>query len=222
MTTSEDWKPPAGMLPRFNYPDGVTPVVEEGYARLVLPGETLSFVVGKEHKTSPELPLQQFGKLWMTGWDIPIRWAVDAAGSAFKSGGHGGCLNKCNPEDLVAEAEKEEDKNDLRRLLGITVPPPEWTVDATRAGWSPPPAEGKQYRIGEAHLVRKDGMSIRVWWDDDLGWMWRTHPVNYLDMVPGPKVVSGGEPTFTKSMMVANEWADRILPLATRLELGFM
>lgn len=61
----------------------------------------------------PTLPLRGCGELWYTGWDIPTKWAIDNSGVCWLGGA------PVAPEKLIADAEKEKDKNTFRALLGM-------------------------------------------------------------------------------------------------------
>jgi hypothetical protein len=70
----------------------------------------------------PTLPFKDSGELWMTGWDIPITYVVDASGQCWKTGGHGGYLYRCLSQDLLSDAEAHADKVQISKACGL--PPP--------------------------------------------------------------------------------------------------
>lgn len=72
----------------------------------------------------PTLPLRAEGQAWLTGWDIPVRWVIDAKGQPFKDNAHGGGLKECTPQELLWDIQREEEKRRLQALLGLPVDDP--------------------------------------------------------------------------------------------------
>ena len=76
----------------------------------------LTFFIGNGY---PILPLLQQGEILILGWDIPIRYAIDADKQCWKDGAHGGALYKTEVKNLL---DKFKDKNKrvmIEELLGI-------------------------------------------------------------------------------------------------------
>lgn len=134
----ENYKVPAGFEPVLNYPDGVNGIPVVGLAQLQLGGDdrALQFDIGDG---TPKLPLKKHGEIWHTGWDIPTRYAIDAEDGCWKDNAHGHALSKVPKESLLSEPEQEHERNELRRLLGVELPMPEWAATAIRHGFTPPP-----------------------------------------------------------------------------------
>lgn len=78
------------------------------------------------------------GEFWTIGWDIPTEWAIDKTGQCWMNNGHGGVLKRVDARFLISEAETEDEKNMIRTLVGLPIPPPEWHKLAIAAGWTPP------------------------------------------------------------------------------------
>lgn len=138
-----NWKPPTGFEPIFNYPDGVTPKIREGVARLKIGSgkgrlDSLNFYVGDNGNEAPTLPLRFYGELWHTGWDIPTIWAIDADGMAYMDNGHGHALQSVTAHTLIAACEEDEEKRRMQKRLGLPVDLPEWQRLAIANGWTPP------------------------------------------------------------------------------------
>jgi len=136
MKLDKNFKVPEGFLPVMNYrndPVNGEPVV--GLARLSSLGGDLDFNI---EDGAPTLPLKDYGELWLIGWDIPTRWAIDANNQCWANDAHGGCLHKSEVFTLLADAESERDKNNIRRILGMKPMLPDWVRSARAAGWTPP------------------------------------------------------------------------------------
>jgi|SRR3990172_5479955 len=135
------FKVPDGFLPVLNYPDGKEPgIMVAGECKL----GKLQFFIGHPVKKVPALPLKKIGELWHKGWDIPTRWAIDANGQCWMDSAHGGSLVPASQNALLSNAETEEDKNLIRRLLELSPEEPGWMKQARAAGWIPP--DKKQVR----------------------------------------------------------------------------
>ena len=67
----------------------------------------------------PVLPIKLYGELWHSGWDIPTRYAIDVNNKCWKDGAHGGFVTPCTVDELLGEAEDEQAKNTIRRVLGL-------------------------------------------------------------------------------------------------------
>jgi hypothetical protein len=129
--------PPPGFEPVFYYPDGNTPVAQEGLGRIKRPGMSRELDFDLSDKT-PKLPLKAAGKLWHTGWDIPILYAIDADNQCWMDNAHGHALRPVTASMLIGGAETETEQNDIRRVLGLELPWPSWALAAKAAGWTPP------------------------------------------------------------------------------------
>ena len=144
MELDKNYKVPEGFEPVLNYrntddgePDDGEPVV--GYARLLITNSKrylhFDFCI---KDGAPTLPLKNYGELWSTGWDIPTRWAVDAHLQCWMDDAHGHVLNKTMVSSLLAEAESERDKNNIRQIFNMKPMLPDWVRSARAAGWTPP------------------------------------------------------------------------------------
>lgn len=69
----------------------------------------------------PVMPLKAHGEIWHTGWDIPTRWAVDAAGRAYMDNAHGHELRRVEPDHLINSTESLSDRQTVRKALGRAV-----------------------------------------------------------------------------------------------------
>ena len=134
---SLEYNPPEGFEPVLRYPDGKTGVPLENLGKLVVPGlnRDLEFDLSE---FKPKLPLKKSGLLWSTGWDIPTRYAIDADNQCWADDAYGNPLGPVSRDQLLSEAEDESDKNEIRRILGIELPWPDWALTAKAQGWTPP------------------------------------------------------------------------------------
>lgn len=147
---------PDGLHPTFRYPDGS----EENKVPNV--GEVLWYnPKNAEYRTKnpamykasqlrgdlifradmgnfPKLPLRAYGEAWHTGWDIPTQWAIDANGTCWKDGAHGGAMHITTKEQLISEFESEQERNYVRKHMGLPEEEPSWMAAARAAGWTPP------------------------------------------------------------------------------------
>ena len=92
-----------------------------------LPHQYRSFV-GRE----PVMPLRGYGELQHMGWDLHTAFAVDATGQAYMKG------RPCSAQDLLREAETDEDRQMIADLCGVPRPMPSWAEHALAAGWTAP------------------------------------------------------------------------------------
>ncbi len=86
----------------------------------------------------PTLPFKAKGDIWFEGWDIPDHYMVDAANLCWKGNGSGALL-PCAIPKLLQTISHPQERNDLRKLLGMKEELPDWVRAARAAGWSPPP-----------------------------------------------------------------------------------
>lgn len=135
MRTNDGWPVPPGFEAVLDYSRQPTMgEVAVGVAKL----GKLVFAVGEARQNVPALPLKASGEIWHSGWDIPTRWAVDAAGGCWADNAHGHPLEKCRPDELIAACEKDTEKRRMQKLLGLPVDKPEWMQAALAHGWLPP------------------------------------------------------------------------------------
>lgn len=115
----------------------VLPIV--GECCFPVPGDLdLVFWIGDPIEIVPVLPFKAKGKLWHMGWDIPTAWVIDGAGQCWMNDAHGHCLYLVPNEILIREAENGDDRNHIRKTLGLPLEEPEWMKLAKAAGWQPP------------------------------------------------------------------------------------
>lgn len=137
MTLDKDYKVPDGFEKVLLYPDGQNGVPIVGLAGYPIQnGRELIFCI--EDKV-PKLPFKKTGELWQTGWDISAKYAIDSNNQCWLNNAHGDALRPVEQEILVSEPEREEERNEIRRILGLEIPMPEWAQTAIRAGFIPPP-----------------------------------------------------------------------------------
>ena len=79
---------------------------------------------------------------YITGWDIPVCWAVSEDMSRFwMNNAHGGDLMEVSRSDLLGWADRgrvhECDRKRIYDALGEPYEP-EWARKARAAGWTPP------------------------------------------------------------------------------------
>lgn len=93
-----------------------------------------------DNLVAPTEPFKMNGKIWIHGWDIPLKFVVDAENICWINDAHGGPLEPCNSETLIAEAENDSEKlaNEIRTVLGLENPVPSWMKQALAHGWTPP------------------------------------------------------------------------------------
>jgi len=136
MKLDPNYKVPAGFEPVFNYPDGNTGVPVVGRARLPIAGERdLEFYIETQ---VPALPLKIHGELWHTGWDISTKYAIDASGQCWMDGAHGGSMSPVDSKYLLEDCENQEQRNGIRKVLGLPEEEPSWAISARASGWTPP------------------------------------------------------------------------------------
>lgn len=81
----------------------------------------LQRVERKKFDGEPARPLRSAGEFEFRGWDCTDSWAIDAEGQCWKQkGGHGGPLHRVTPEELVAGAEFEDQRKEVRKALGLS------------------------------------------------------------------------------------------------------
>lgn len=136
MKLDKNYRVPDGFAPILNYsndPVNGEPVV--GECLLKIEGSRgLRFWIGE---SIPVLPLKAKGELWHTGWDIPTYWAVDGCGQCWMDNAHGHCLCPVLAKTLLGEAEEQNMRNVIRKILGMPPEEPEWMALARAAGWKP-------------------------------------------------------------------------------------
>lgn len=100
--------------------------------------KTLSFA----DDCNPALPLKVYRETPISGWDIPIRWAIDAEGACYgEYSAHGSTMEKSDPKELLLQLRANLDEvgeNLARRTLGLKIKAPAWMRAAKSAGWTPP------------------------------------------------------------------------------------
>lgn len=74
----------------------------------------------------PAMPLKLAGECWHRGWDIPTRWAIDAAGFCWADAAHGPTLYKVGAPALLSMLETEQDGQSAKahELLGAVASKP--------------------------------------------------------------------------------------------------
>jgi hypothetical protein len=136
---------PKGFIPVFDHRDDKS-VIRENIVCLptkgVRGGDGLVFEAeGFKVENLPVLPLRGHGEIWSVGWDIPVQWAIDANGRAWKDFAHGGAMTACTEQELLSEAriaECHQTLETLHALFGKKPPMPAWMRAALSAGWTPP------------------------------------------------------------------------------------
>lgn len=113
------------------YPDGKK--AEELLNRARLKGTDYKFTA-----PFPQLPLKHKGKLWTTGWDIPILWVIDCNNEVWADDAHGDYLRKMTHSEFLSYTETEEARRILQKLLSLPVDCPSWQITALENGWIPP------------------------------------------------------------------------------------
>lgn len=83
------------IVPYYLYPDGKTPVAQEG--RCTVEG---ALSQPMEFEGEPALPISA-GEVWHSGWDIPTRYAIDADDQCWADNAHGHPLNKISVGDFL-------------------------------------------------------------------------------------------------------------------------
>lgn len=141
MKLNKNYKVPEGFLPVLSFQniqdDDGEPIV--GECCFPVPGDLdLVFWIGDPIEIVPVLPFKAKGKLWHMGWDIPTAWVIDGAGQCWMNDAHGHCLYLVPNEILIREAENGDDRNHIRKTLGLPLEEPEWMKLAKAAGWQPP------------------------------------------------------------------------------------
>lgn len=101
-------KIPEGFEPTYLFPDGVTPVIQDGVAK----HKNWHFAIRDDK--FPALPLKAHGKNWHIGWDIPTNWVVDNSGIYWADHAHGGALYA----NQVIDAEDPVIKKQILKAMG--------------------------------------------------------------------------------------------------------
>ena len=133
-----EYKAPEGFETCYTYGrngNTPTPVVDAGRLKVGVRYFEFSFERGNK---VPVLPLKETGKIYHTGWDVATYYAIDAENNCFADNAHGGTLSYVKQTYLICEAESESQKNELRKILGLEIPMPEWAQTALSQGWKPP------------------------------------------------------------------------------------
>lgn len=98
----------------------------------------LSFADG----CNPALPLKVYRESPISGWDIPIRWAIDAENQCYgEFSAHGSTMEKVTLDQLLRKlcsVEDESGENLVRKTMGLKVKAPVWMRAAKASGWTPP------------------------------------------------------------------------------------
>jgi hypothetical protein len=146
---------PAGFYPTFRYPDGSeenkVPCVGEllwynpsnADARAKQPdiykaSQLRGDLIFGIDSVMPKLPLRAHGEAWHMGWDISTKWAIDASGTCWMDGAHGGAMHIVSQQELLCNFEEEHERNSARTHLGLAQEEPSWMATARAAGWTPP------------------------------------------------------------------------------------
>lgn len=91
---------------------------------------------------NPALPLKVYRETLISGWDIPIRWAIDAEGACYgEYSAHGSTMERSDPKELLSQLRINEDEAGeamARKALGMKTAAPAWMKAAKSAGWTPP------------------------------------------------------------------------------------
>lgn len=90
-----------------------------------------------EH-SKPVPPFVLAGRIWITGWDIPIMYVIDADLQCWKDDAHGGALEPVTAHALLSTSEREHDERMIRKALGMKPKLPGWMRTALEGGWKPP------------------------------------------------------------------------------------
>lgn len=83
----------------------------------------------------PKSPFKHVGEAWLTGWDIPTRYAIDADDQCWADNAHGHPLVKVTPQQFISIFEQEDMKRKFQEILGLSVDDPSWMKQARAHGW---------------------------------------------------------------------------------------
>jgi hypothetical protein len=95
-------------------------------------------------KTSKAMPIEPYklsGEIPVIGWDIPIKWCIDANDQCWSDDAIGnrlGCIH--TPKSLISLAKDEKDEWTVRNISEYFNIPyePDWMIKAREHGWRPP------------------------------------------------------------------------------------
>lgn len=118
----------------------------------------------------PKSPFKHVGEAWITGWDIPTRYAIDADDQCWADNAHGHPLSKVTPRQFVGIFEQEQMKRKFQEVLGLEVDEPSWMKEARAHGWLSP-EEGE-------HLMLKGAIRFT----EEVESKERTHPSHKVIM----------------------------------------
>ena len=131
MKLNQNYIPPPGFSPRLNYSDNPkgTPIENIGTYN------ELDFDLSNK---VPVLPLKTTNKIWHLGWDIPTRYTIDNSNQCWMDNAHGHSLSPVEDKELLSICENQQDRNLIRKALGLISEEPEWMAAARYNGWTPP------------------------------------------------------------------------------------
>lgn len=81
-----------------------------------------------------------WGEISVLGWDIPVRWVVDADRQCWADlTAHGFPMVPVSASTLLSEASEDSGSDvEIRRVLGLKPKLPSWVAIALHHGWTPP------------------------------------------------------------------------------------